>query len=267
MGATPSPPAEQTATTAGIALRKAKERLQLAADKKARHEQGLADAETEVKAAASEVSRCKMEYLRESASLAGSDPSVKDEAMTLDVSKVLRGQSQLDVSLGEAFDLTGLDPADEDTKKLEAYRLEFKKELETTLHGKFDELKKFIESKQTEKECKELFDRIKGKRHRSDEPSAGASTGGAGASSAAAVGAEAGGSAAAAAAPAAGASPAASASPRCQRRAAAKPPDAQTKIGTDDELAAIADAAVKEAKAKLAAGKAGTRAQGSQQCL
>jgi len=267
MGAAPTPPAEQTATAAGIALRKAKEKLVAAADKKARHEVGLADAEVEVKSAAIEVSRCKMEYLKESASLAGSDPFTRDEAMTLDVSKVLRGQSQLDICLGEAFDLTGLDPNDEDTKKLEAYRVQFKTELESSLHGKFDELKKFIEAKQTEKECKELFDRIKGKRVRRDDPDpGGASSAGAGGAAAASNDAAAGAAAAAAAA-----SPAVSPRTACQRRATPKAEaKGPTPSGTEEELAALADCAVKEAKAKLAAATqkaAGTKGQGSPPCL
>jgi len=262
MGAAPTPPAEQTATAAGIALRKAKEKLVAAADKKARHEIGLADAEVEVKAAAIEVSRCKMEYLKESASLAGADPYVRDEAMKLDVSKVLAGESQLDICLGEAFDLKGLDPNDEDTKKLEAYRLQFKTELESSLHGKFDELKVFIEQKQKEKECKELFGRIKGKRVRREEPSDGP------------IGAGAGGAAAASTDEAAGAAAAAAAntpvtSPRgaCLRRAKAEGAKGPTPSGTEDELAAIAENAVKDAKAKLAAvaekKTAGMKGQGS----
>jgi len=267
MGAAPTPPAEQTATAAGIALRKAKEKLVAAADKKARHEVGLADAEVEVKAAAIEVSRCKMEYLKESASLAGSDPFTRDEAMTLDVSKVLKGQSQLDICLGEAFDLTGLDPNDEDTKKLEAYRLQFKTELESSLHGKFDELKKFIEGKQTEKECKELFDRIKGKRVRREDPDeGGASSAGAGGAAAASNDAAAGAAAAAAAA-----TPVVSPRSACQRRATPKAEGkGPTPSGTEEELAAIADSAVKDAKAKLAAAaqkSAGMKGQGSPPCL
>jgi len=263
MGAAPTPPAEQTATAAGVALRKAKEKLVAAADRKARHEIGLADAEVEVKAAAIEVSRCKMEYLKESASLAGSDPYVRDEAMKLDVSKVLAGESQLDICLGDAFDLKGLDPNDEDTKKLEAYRLQFKQELESSLHGKFDELKVFIETKQKEKECKELFDRIKGKRVRRDDPSDAPDAGGGGAGGAAAASTD---IAAGAAAAAAANTPISSPRSACLRRAKAEGAKGPTPSTTEEELAALADNAVKDAKAKLAAA-AGMKGQGSPPCL
>ena len=110
---------------------------------------------------------------------------------------------------------------------------------------------------------------------RGDSPTRGGGTGSAGASSAAAAAEVAAGGAAgaapAAALAASGASPAASATPSprsaCQRRSTLKPDPKVTPVGTEDELAAIADAAVLEAKAKLAAGKAGTRGQGSPQCL